>query len=186
VSSVSDSASVYSVDVAVQRVLAAGGSVDAAPFEIQIGRCVVVRDRWETALVPLDKSKGLLLTDEEAMKQWFAPCSAVPALSAARVRPGIARQRACIGCSEREGNVAVQAPATDQRELDVEVCRRAHVGDDGGSTFGAGAVPMRRANDIGVRGAKLLGDTVEAADHGGAAVGVKGERASVIVRAPAA
>ena len=55
---------VDSVDAAVERVLAAGGSIEVAPFEIQIGRCVVVRDRWGTALVLLDKSKGLLVTDE--------------------------------------------------------------------------------------------------------------------------
>ncbi len=43
----------------------AGGSVLVAPFEIQIGWCVVVRDPWGTPLVLLDASKGLLITDDD-------------------------------------------------------------------------------------------------------------------------
>jgi hypothetical protein len=33
------------------------------PFDIQIGRCMVVQDPWGTQLVLLDASKGLLVTD---------------------------------------------------------------------------------------------------------------------------
>ena len=54
---------VDSVDAAVARIVAAGGSVVVPPFEIQIGRCVVVRDPWGTQLIMLDLSKGLLATD---------------------------------------------------------------------------------------------------------------------------
>ena len=54
---------VDSVDAAVARIVSAGGSVVVPPFEIQIGRCVVVRDPWGTQLIMLDLSKGLLATD---------------------------------------------------------------------------------------------------------------------------
>jgi len=54
---------VASVDVAVTRIIDAGGSVVVAPFDIQIGRCVVVQDPWGTQLILLDASKGLLVTD---------------------------------------------------------------------------------------------------------------------------
>jgi len=54
---------VDSVDQAVQRFVQAGGTILVAPFDIQIGRCVVVRDPWGTTLILLDTSKGLLITD---------------------------------------------------------------------------------------------------------------------------
>lgn len=44
----------------------AGGKVIVPPFDIQIGRCVVVEDPWGNPLVLLDTSKGLLKTDEDA------------------------------------------------------------------------------------------------------------------------
>jgi lactoylglutathione lyase len=56
---------VDTVDAAVERVVAAGGTVVVPPFEIQIGRCVVVRDPWGTQLILLDLSKGLLATDAD-------------------------------------------------------------------------------------------------------------------------
>jgi predicted enzyme related to lactoylglutathione lyase len=54
---------VASADQAAQRVLEAGGTVLVPAFDIPIGRCVIVGDPWGTALVLLDTSKGLLLTD---------------------------------------------------------------------------------------------------------------------------
>jgi len=54
---------VASVDVAVTRIVDAGGTVVVPPFDIQIGRCVVVQDPWGTRLILLDASKGLLATD---------------------------------------------------------------------------------------------------------------------------
>jgi lactoylglutathione lyase len=51
-------------DAAVQ-IEEAGGKVIAPPFDIQIGRCVVVRDPWENELVLLDTTKGLLETDAD-------------------------------------------------------------------------------------------------------------------------
>ena len=56
---------VDSVDAAVARIVAAGGTVVVPPFEIQIGRCVVVCDPWGTQLIMLDTSKGLLVTDAD-------------------------------------------------------------------------------------------------------------------------
>ncbi len=56
---------VDSADEAAARFAAAGGRIVAGPFEIAIGRCVVVADPWGTRLVLLDMSKGPLRTDAE-------------------------------------------------------------------------------------------------------------------------
>jgi len=54
---------VDSADEAANRIVEAGGSIVVPPFDIQIGRCVVVQDPWGNRLVLLDNSKGTLLTD---------------------------------------------------------------------------------------------------------------------------
>ncbi len=56
---------VESAEAAAERWVAAGGTVRVAPFDIQIGRCVVVDDLFGNSLVLLDASKGALLTDAE-------------------------------------------------------------------------------------------------------------------------
>ncbi len=56
---------VDAVDEAAREFEAAGGKILVPPFDIQIGRCVVVGDPWDNALVLLDMSKGRLLTDEQ-------------------------------------------------------------------------------------------------------------------------
>jgi lactoylglutathione lyase len=56
---------VASADAAATRFREAGGKIVVPPFDIQIGRCVVVQDPWGNPLVLLDLSKGLLATDEE-------------------------------------------------------------------------------------------------------------------------
>ncbi len=56
---------VDSADAAAVEFEKAGGKVLVPPFEIQIGRCVVVSDPWDNPLVLLDMSKGRLVTDEE-------------------------------------------------------------------------------------------------------------------------
>ncbi len=56
---------VHSADEAAQRFIEAGGTLVVPPFEIQIGRCTVVRDPWGNQLVLLDTSKGLLATDKD-------------------------------------------------------------------------------------------------------------------------
>jgi lactoylglutathione lyase len=50
---------------AADRFKAAGGSIVAGPFDIAIGKCVVVKDPWGNHLVLLDSSKGLLKTGED-------------------------------------------------------------------------------------------------------------------------
>lgn len=57
--------SVASADGAAVRVEAAGGRVVVQPFDIQIGRCVVVEDPWGNRMVLLDSTAGLLETDGE-------------------------------------------------------------------------------------------------------------------------
>jgi lactoylglutathione lyase len=54
---------VESADRAARQVEQAGGRVVVPPFDIQIGRCVVVRDPWDNEFVLLDMSKGRLVTD---------------------------------------------------------------------------------------------------------------------------
>ncbi len=54
---------VDSADKAATFIKQAGGKIVVPPFDIQIGRCVVVEDPWGNPLVLLDTSKGLLATD---------------------------------------------------------------------------------------------------------------------------
>jgi lactoylglutathione lyase len=56
---------VSSADEAALKFEQAGGSILAPPFDIQIGRCVVVKDPWGNELVLLDMSKGRLVTDAQ-------------------------------------------------------------------------------------------------------------------------
>jgi lactoylglutathione lyase len=56
---------VDSADAAATRIEEAGGKIIVGPFDIQIGRCVVVEDPWGNQLVLLDASKGLLVTDAD-------------------------------------------------------------------------------------------------------------------------
>jgi predicted enzyme related to lactoylglutathione lyase len=56
---------VDSADQAAAQFVAAGGKILMPPFDIQIGRCVVVQDPWGNQLVLLDMSKGPLKTDSD-------------------------------------------------------------------------------------------------------------------------
>ena len=56
---------VDSADAAAVRIQTAGGKVIVPPFDIQIGRCVVVEDQWGNRMVLVDSTKGLLATDDE-------------------------------------------------------------------------------------------------------------------------
>jgi catechol 2,3-dioxygenase-like lactoylglutathione lyase family enzyme len=56
---------VLSADEAALAFEQAGGTIVVPPFDIQIGRCVVVADPWDNQFVLLDTSKGLLVTDDE-------------------------------------------------------------------------------------------------------------------------
>jgi predicted enzyme related to lactoylglutathione lyase len=64
---------VDSVEVAAERFQQAGGEIEVPPFEIPIGRCVVVRDPWGNRLVLLDMSKGRLVTDSAGQVLGTAP-----------------------------------------------------------------------------------------------------------------
>jgi len=55
---------VVSADEAARQFVAAGGTILVPPFDIRIGRAVVVQDPWGNPYVLLDTSKGLLATDE--------------------------------------------------------------------------------------------------------------------------
>jgi predicted enzyme related to lactoylglutathione lyase len=54
---------VVDADAAAERFVAAGGQVVVPPFDIPIGRCVVVRDPWDNQYVLLDMSQGPLRVD---------------------------------------------------------------------------------------------------------------------------
>ena len=56
---------VASAEDAARRFVDAGGRIVAGPFDIKIGRCVVVADPWGNKLVLLDATKGLLQTDAD-------------------------------------------------------------------------------------------------------------------------
>jgi predicted enzyme related to lactoylglutathione lyase len=56
---------VDSADEAAAFIERIGGEILVPPFDIQIGRCVVMQDPWGNELVLLDSSKGLLVTDEQ-------------------------------------------------------------------------------------------------------------------------
>ncbi len=66
---------VESADAAAARFVEAGGKIIVPPFDIQIGRGVVVADPWGNPLVLLDTSKGLLITDEEGNITGTAPAT---------------------------------------------------------------------------------------------------------------
>ncbi len=42
----------------------AGGKIMSGPFDIQIGKCVVVKDPWDNQYVILDSSKGTFKTNK--------------------------------------------------------------------------------------------------------------------------
>ena len=56
---------VDSAEEAAKQIEQAGGRVIVPPFDIQIGRCVVLEDPWGNPLVMLDTSKGLLKMDAD-------------------------------------------------------------------------------------------------------------------------
>jgi predicted enzyme related to lactoylglutathione lyase len=75
---------VDSADRAAASIVEAGGRVVQGPFDIPIGRCVVVADPWGTQLVLLDVSRGLLATDAEGNVTGNLPPSSPDALPPVR------------------------------------------------------------------------------------------------------
>jgi len=58
---------VDSADEAAEKIVSAGGSIIRSAFDIQIGRCAVVRDPFGNILTLLDMSKGPLKTDSHGI-----------------------------------------------------------------------------------------------------------------------
>lgn len=56
---------VESVVDSVETVTKAGGKVIDGPFDIPIGKCAVIQDKWENQYVILDMTKGKYTTDED-------------------------------------------------------------------------------------------------------------------------
>ena len=55
---------VESVVDAIGPIIAAGGKIICGPFDIPIGKCAVVQDKWGNEYVILDMTKGRYVTDE--------------------------------------------------------------------------------------------------------------------------
>nr|WP_314463196.1 hypothetical protein [uncultured Clostridium sp.] len=53
-----------SVDESIEKITEAGGKVEYGPFDVPIGRCAVVLDKWDNKYVILDMTKGRYETDE--------------------------------------------------------------------------------------------------------------------------
>lgn len=55
---------VESVAEAIDPILRAGGKVIDGPFDIPIGKCALVQDKWNNEYVILDMTNGKYVTDE--------------------------------------------------------------------------------------------------------------------------
>lgn len=56
---------VESVIDSIEKVINSGGKVMYGPFDIPIGKCAVIQDKWENEYVILDMSKGRYVTDAQ-------------------------------------------------------------------------------------------------------------------------
>ncbi|GLB31439.1 hypothetical protein LAD12857_33620 [Lacrimispora amygdalina] len=56
---------VESVDESIEIIKEAGGTVEYGPFDVPIGRCAVILDKWDNKYVILDMTKGRYVTDED-------------------------------------------------------------------------------------------------------------------------
>ncbi|MFX1278802.1 MAG: VOC family protein [Promethearchaeota archaeon] len=56
---------VDSVELATKRFIEAGGTMVKKPFDIPIGKCVILMDPWGNKFVLLDSSKGVYITDSK-------------------------------------------------------------------------------------------------------------------------
>lgn len=55
---------VDSVVDSIEKIINSGGKIIYGPFDIPIGKCAVIRDKWDNEYVILDMSKGKYVTDE--------------------------------------------------------------------------------------------------------------------------
>ncbi|SHK39707.1 hypothetical protein SAMN02745136_02406 [Anaerocolumna jejuensis DSM 15929] len=56
---------VESVINTVNKIKEIGGQIICGPFDVPIGKCAVVRDRWSNEYVILDMTKGRYVTDND-------------------------------------------------------------------------------------------------------------------------
>ena len=59
---------VKSVEHATKQFIEAGGTIVKEPFDIPIGKCVILMDPWGNKFVLLETSKGIFKTDSNAAK----------------------------------------------------------------------------------------------------------------------
>jgi len=64
---------VDSVADSAEKIIKAGGKVIDGPFDIPIGKCAVVQDKWENEYVILDMSKGRYVTDDNGNITGLSP-----------------------------------------------------------------------------------------------------------------
>lgn len=57
---------VESVESALKTFTEAGGALEIGPFEIDIGKCAVVSDKWGNRYCLLDMTKGMYTVDGDA------------------------------------------------------------------------------------------------------------------------
>ena len=55
---------VDSVLDSVEKIIEAGGKIIEGPFDIPIGKCAIIQDKWKNQYVILDMTKGKYVTDE--------------------------------------------------------------------------------------------------------------------------
>lgn len=55
---------VASVIDAIPTIINAGGTITFGPFDIPIGKCAVICDKWDNEYVILDMTKGRYVTDK--------------------------------------------------------------------------------------------------------------------------
>ncbi len=56
---------VESVVDSISKIVNSGGRLIYGPFDIPIGKCAVIQDKWENEYVILDMSKGRYVTDTQ-------------------------------------------------------------------------------------------------------------------------
>lgn len=66
---------VESVVDSLEKITESGGKIIYGPFDIPIGKCAVIQDKWDNEYVILDMTKGKYITDEEGNVIGVSICS---------------------------------------------------------------------------------------------------------------
>ncbi|MDD4096853.1 MAG: bleomycin resistance protein, partial [Oscillospiraceae bacterium] len=56
---------VESVVDSLEIITASGGKIIRGPFDIPIGKCAVIQDKWENEYIIIDMTKGKYVTDAD-------------------------------------------------------------------------------------------------------------------------